>query len=124
MLRADSESGFTLLEVLVAGGILAVGLAAILTLYSSSLSGLALARKYEEAHFTAESVLARMLFADNAVPFRLSGKTSQPADASWEVEGEAGDIPGVNVLTVTVAFKHAGKLRNVKLETSQIAQGQ
>ena len=123
-MRGDIDSGFTLLEVLLASGILAVGLAAILTLYSSSLNGLSLAGKYEEAHFTAESVMARMLFADKTAPFSLSGKSGQPPGAVWEARGEAGDISGVNVLTVSVRFKHAGKMRSVDLETSQIAQGQ
>ncbi len=123
MLHANSETGFTLLEVLVACGILSVGLGAILTLYSSSLNGLSLAGKYEEAHFTAESILAKMLFADNTVPFNLSGKTDQPDGALWTAKGEPGDIPNVNVLTVTVQFKHAGKSRDIKIETSQIVPG-
>ncbi len=124
MLRGNAEGGFTLLEVLVACGILSIGLGAILTLYSSSLNGLSLAGKYEEAHFTAESVLARMLFADKAVPFNLSGKTDQPGGCVWTAQGEQSDLPGVNVLTVTVSFKHAGKMRSVELETSQIAHKQ
>ncbi len=121
--RNDAASGFTLLEVLVACGILTIGLASIITLYSSSLNGVSLAGKYEQAHFTAESVMARILFADSSVPFNQTGKTDQPPGALWAAKGVAGDWPCVNTFSVTVSFKHAGKVRTVALETAQVAHG-
>ena len=122
MRRFNNLSGFTLLEVLVACGILTIGLASIMTVYSSSLNGLSLAGKYELAHFTAESILSRTIFEAGKVPFNKTGKTDQPPRAVWTVRGQAGDLPGLDTIHVAVTFKHAGKTRTVEIETSQMVQ--
>ncbi len=121
MLCNNDEKGFTLLEVLVACGILSIGLASIMTIYASSINALSLAGKYEQAHFTAESLLAKMLFADNKVPFDMKGKSDQPAGTQWAASGRAGDLPGLKLLSVTVSFQHAGRMRDIVLESSQLS---
>ena len=119
--RRGIASGFTFIEVLVACSILAVGLSAILTLYASSLKGVALAKSYEEAGIAAQNIMTETLYASYNAPFRHSGKCDTPQGATWRAVGEADVMENVDKITVTVTFQHGGKTMMVELTTSQIS---
>ncbi len=114
------QGGFTLLEVIVAGSILAVGIGSVLTVYSTALKAMALTKGYEEAGMTAQSLMAQTLFQDPDIPFQRSGKCLKPADGLWKITGEPdGQVPGVKKIKVEVTFRTGGTQRAVSLVTSQ-----
>lgn len=115
-----SQAGFTLLEVIVAGSILAVGLSSILTLYSSALKGMAQTRGYEEARLTAQSMMSQILFESPKIPFQRSGTCTKPVNGTWEAMGEPDDlVPTVGKITIHVRFQTSGTQRKISLVTSQ-----
>ncbi len=115
-----NPSGFTLLEVVVAGSILAVGLSAVFTLYSGALNAVSLGRGYEEARFLAESLMAETLFERPTAPLRRTGTAERPAGGTWEVTlGPDSLFSGVSRIQAMVHFKSGGKSRSMTLTTCQ-----
>jgi len=115
-----SRAGFTLLEVVVAGSILAVGLSAVLTLYSGALKGVSLSRGYEEARFLAESLMAEILFERPTPPLTRTGTAKRPAGGTWQVTSEPDNaLSGISRIRVSVHFTAGGKSRSMTLTTCQ-----
>ena len=78
MTARSMESGFSLLEILVAFSILALSLGVLLEIFSTSLRGVTLGDQYSKAAMIAESRLAEV-----GVEFPV---------ASGVYEGESGEI--------------------------------
>lgn len=87
-----SQSGFTLLEVLVAFVILAMMLGVILSLSSLSLDTTSRAALRQQALILAQSQLARALAEVELVPGRRSG-TFQDERFEWELEVSLFEFP-------------------------------
>lgn len=119
--RSDARQGFTLLEALVATTILAVGLAAVVSVFASSLKARSLAKGYEEARLEAESVMARILESEPQHPFTRSGDCRAPEGAKWEARAEVDAFASQALrIEVTVRFPAVGGWRTLTLATAQV----
>ena len=116
-------NGFTLLEVMVATAILAVGLTIICSSFSTAVHSLSIVKGYEEARIEGESVMSGILGDMPLVPFEKSGNCVNLIGGSWKAEGLTDTmLKGVAVLKVTVTFPSVGKTRTLTLETAQVEE--
>jgi general secretion pathway protein I len=118
-----SQSGFTLIEVLVALGILGISLAVLLQIFSQSLT-----RARESQNEMAASAIAQSLLADAgpSMPLVLGdteGKTTDGFFWQLHVEPYGSDADRTAwpmdalSLSVTVGWNDAGKKRSMTLTT-------
>jgi len=137
--RASSDHGFTLLEVLVAFIIAAL---ALVVLFNAGLAGLhstQAASHYEQAIARARSHLTASVHAgplvsgdwqgDDGGGFRwrlrvapIASATVKPANAVT-LRGSASFPLTLFAVTVSVAWRDGGVAREVRLDTEQIGQG-
>lgn len=85
------ERGFSLLEILVAFSILAISLGALLTLYSTGLRNLSVARDYSRALIMAESKLAEIAVRQPLEAIDRSGVFDDKY--RWTVEINEHSVP-------------------------------
>lgn len=132
--RRDRRGGFTLLEVLVAFAVLAVGLGVAFEIFATGLRGARSADALTRAVLIAESRLARVGVETELTPGESAGETDD--DTRWRVEireQPAADdedarvaTPGLPVLldvTVTVSWRAARGRQSFELRTSRLAPG-
>jgi prepilin-type N-terminal cleavage/methylation domain-containing protein len=119
-LPANRQSGFTLLEVMVATAILAVGLAAISGAISMAVRSTALSTGYERARQVAENQLALFLLQRPDKARRLQGDEGQ---ISWQLRAEQDpEREGLLQISVEARFFSAGGERSVILQTREMAR--
>ena len=120
-----SQSGFSLLEVLVAFSITAVTLGILYQIYAKGSTAAILAGEYAEALSIAESKLAGAA-VNGALPgFHFRGRSQDKYD--WEIRTEdyGADYNAANsswayspaLVSVGVSWHSRGKLRRVDLQT-------
>ena len=107
-----SQSGFTLLEVLVATALMGIAVAALMSGIAGSLRNLSRAESHEKAVLVGRAQLNRLLVEEDLEPGRLEGHWD--ADYRWEADvrqwNPAGDdseqldprLPRVMVVRLTV----------------------
>jgi len=106
-----AESGFTLIEVMVALVVVAVALPAFLTLIMSQLDGTAAIRDKTMAFWVAENELTRLqlrqeLLPDFDLPDRDSGETELAGlEWHWQLESEATQMDGFRQVTVSAGLE-------------------
>ncbi len=100
------ETGFTLLEVMIAVAILAIALVAVL---QSQTSGIDMA--YDSQVITTAALLAQQKIADIQTAIASGEKSIDGSDNfddypsfSWEIESETSDVK--NLLKVTLTIKY------------------
>ncbi|MGI6344769.1 MAG: type IV pilus modification PilV family protein [Bacillota bacterium] len=110
----SAESGFTLVEVLVALGILTLVVAAGFGLVAQTVSLNTQARLRTGALRLAESIIEQ----------RLAGVSPELADpdspyaCSWdEPAGEGGGVDGLQQLVVTVSWEYQGRPQSLQIVT-------
>lgn len=118
------QSGFSLLEVLVAFAITAVTLGILFQVYARGTNAAGLAADYAEALSVAESRLARV--SGNALPgFTTQGTSMDKYDWEVRVEHYAHDDRDADSasrfalaqVNVTIGWRDRGRLRRVGLQT-------
>ena len=125
--RADS--GFTLLEIIVAVAILAVSLAALLQVFSSGLKGARVAQHHTIATLLAESKLATIGVEAPLEEAETSGEYDddyglRAAVRRYQEPGPdaAAESPVVAYeVVVTVSWEETGGVRSVSLSTLRLA---
>ena len=120
-----SQSGFSLLEVLVAFSITAVTLGILYQVYAKGTTAAILAGEYAEALSIAESKLAGAAVNGALSGFHYQGRSLDKYD--WEIRTEAygADYNATNsswsysptLVSVGVSWHSRGKLRRVDLQT-------
>ncbi len=105
------QSGFSLLEVMVALAVLAIGFTALLGLHARNLEIAATERAHGEALLLARSLLAETELAGVAVPGEESGdfETTHPGRYPgwlWQRSVAPTPIPGALVVSVRVLPPH------------------
>lgn len=125
IVRKPGESGFTLIEVLVALTILSVSLAALLAIFMQGLDRARESTNEAAARVLAQSLLAQAKTAQNLAFGTSSGKIN---GLQWRTQiepyGSAADqsawqrIPAHIVATVT--WRGDGGLRTVSLSTLKL----
>jgi general secretion pathway protein I len=123
-------AGFTLIEVLVALAIAALGLGALMATVGTGLANTAVADRYLEATRRAQSLLAAA-----TIPPLLAGERSG-TDASglvWRVRvsaplqhaapsgAQSGSLPGLYAVAVTITWSATGGGRGITLQTQRMA---
>ncbi len=124
---AHSDSGFTLIEVLVALTILSISLAVMLHIFSQSLD-----RARESQNEMAASAIAQSLLADAgpSMPLEPDDTEGKTADGfSWRLHvepyGSADDRKAWSMdalsVSVTVGWNDGGNRRSLTLTTMRTA---
>lgn len=115
-----SQRGFTLLEVMVATAILAVGLAAISGAISMAIRSTSLSSGYEQARQVAENQLALFLAQR---PEKAQQKQGQQGSVNWQLTAETDrEREGLLQVTIEARFFVAGGERSVILSTSEMSR--
>lgn len=128
--RAHSrESGFTLLEILVAFAILALSLGVIFQIYSKGTQATVLTRDYNTALMIAESQLAQLEVMDQLTPGTQQGTVMERFHWRATIQPYESDAPdqfrtayGLFSLHLTVEWNALGKTRQIDLQTLKLAQ--
>ncbi len=107
------QRGFSLLEVMVALAVLAIGFTALLGLHARNLEIAATERDHGDALLLARSLLAETELAGVAVPGEESGdfETTHPGRYPgwlWQRSVAPTPIPGALVVSVRVVPPHGG----------------
>lgn len=119
-MRANPENGFTLLEVMIAMTILAVGLTAVTTLFSRSAIAVSEVESFERANVEARSRLAQFLNAEIDPPAVNKGECTGLPGGMWSVESKRDpDNRNVSIVTVKVLFNAGGRQRIFSMKTAQ-----
>jgi general secretion pathway protein I len=127
------DGGFTLLEVIVAVALAALALVALFQAGSAGLLTVSEATRTEEAVNRAQSHLAAFVGAGTITPgesdgddgdgyrWRLSARpiASQPPAAP----DQAGAIPALYDIDVTISWGSGQRKRSIELETERIGSG-
>jgi general secretion pathway protein I len=126
--RAESQQGFTLIEVLVAFAIAAALLVPLLRIFSGGMGGLARSERASRALLWAESVLAAR---DGETPLSEGVESGDLADGyHWqrtvtfyrEAATPSQIVPLVPYdVRMTVSWRERGQARAVTLETLMLA---
>ncbi|MGD0280861.1 MAG: prepilin-type N-terminal cleavage/methylation domain-containing protein [Dissulfurispiraceae bacterium] len=125
LLHRFTDSGFTLLEILVALALLSISLLVIMQLFSADLRGISASEDYVVAVATAESRMAELLDDDS-----LSEKTwSETTDNGYRIDAsvkeslqERSENLQVKLLdiAVTVYWTKGMRERSVSLKTMKM----
>jgi general secretion pathway protein I len=128
------QSGFSLLEVLVAFAILAVSLGVLIQIFSRASMAAVVASQYSRAVSLAESRLAAV---GAAIPLKPGATSGEPEDGiAWELAivpatdiqpetglGAAQSPPAIPYrVTVTVLWEDAGRVRRLALSTLRLGE--
>lgn len=119
--RAHSRSGFTLVEALVAGIILALAAAVIGTAVSHSYASLAEARDERRASILIDDLLTKV---DLIGPSRIASEGPQQGKFdgederfSWSIDISNRPEGHLYEVTVTLSWPYAGKDKSVAIHT-------
>lgn len=103
--RLGSESGLTLLEVLVALAILTIGIAGVLHAFSSSMASAAAAESYSNAAILANQVASELDRQDPLEAETLTGTFEDAPGYKWEAVVQPEDANGLMRAIITVSWK-------------------
>jgi prepilin-type N-terminal cleavage/methylation domain-containing protein len=118
------NKGFSLVEVLVAAGLLAVATVTICTLGAKSLSAMQICQEYEKAWdvLDRQMVLFEQVGAANlADQANLSGVIDDPQSPiqwRWRLSIEPFGVEELYALTLTVEWDSEGRTRRIQCDTS------
>lgn len=124
--RADGEAGFTLVEVIVALAILALGIGGLISMISRSLQQTAAAARATEASSLAQSVLARL---GTELPIKMEEQTGEfPNGYRWTLRTSPyGDLKereewpiGAYMVSTEVGWIEGGQRRAYVLDTLRL----
>jgi general secretion pathway protein I len=122
------EGGFSLLEVIVALTIMAIGFMTVLQLFSGSVKSIGISDQYLKAATLANSKLGELELMDFATN-EVSGVFENEENFSWEIEtrpyssqaNEAGGNVNLSEFILRVLWKDGQLDRQLELTTLQIS---
>ena len=128
-IRMRTQRGFTLIEVLVAAGVLGITATALFGVLSRSLFNLRTVEDYHQYELAAQGLMNRALLLPTLPPGGRAEGTLDEKGARWVVQVRAWapadlkDSPAEAVLRVDVAVTWPGRSiqRSIALETLRLA---
>ncbi|HHX40495.1 MAG TPA: prepilin-type N-terminal cleavage/methylation domain-containing protein [Armatimonadetes bacterium] len=112
------ERGFTLIEMIVATLILAMGIAGALATFGAISRASGMAAEYDQAAFLAERRLAEIAVLGASALTEESGDFEDEAPGwQWEQEVVETEIEGVIELRVTVFWESGDRRREFQVST-------
>lgn len=111
-----TQRGLTLLEVLVAMVVVAIGLVAILQALGACLQAEIRAQERQTASMLAAEKLSEILKEPSIAVGRESGEFGEDfPEHDWEAEISETEVPGLDLVTVTVRYRVGRKQRTYEL---------
>lgn len=125
--KARNENGFSLLEVIVALAIMAIGYITVFNLFSTSVKSVGMSDQYMRAVQLANSKLSEIEMM-NYETNNLSGTFKDKENFQWSLDIEPYDSPlndpekniNLSKITLKVFWGHNEKRRNVELVTLKL----
>jgi len=117
MPQLNSRDGFTLLEVVIAVSIFAVGMLAIATLQLTSITGNSGARSVTEATTLGQEQAEKLLSLPYDHPVLSSGShrlDRYNCSYTWEVT-EDDPLPGTKSIRLDVIMKSGGRSKHLRI---------
>jgi type II secretion system protein I len=112
------QSGFTLLELMVALVILALGIVGLMRAVSQGMAATAQIRDVTTATTLAQMKMEELASHVADLPAESSGDFGDEAPAfSWRATAESTDIEGLKRITVVVLWQRGNRQQSVTLET-------
>lgn len=121
---ASTESGFTLLEVIVATAIMAIAVIGLLSLVSSSVANAARVKEYDRAAMLARHQMGELLVSD-PLPLGADLRGSFDQSTGWQARVEPFEVPvppqpGQPMLVrvqLTIWWESEGRRKTVDFES-------
>lgn len=111
------ETGFTLIEVLIAIFILGLGVVTLANLFPLGLQSLSYARKLNEVYFLAERKLEELKLQPGITPGESSG---QEKDLTWKISIQPLTLNEgieVNYVELEIGFSFQGRMQKQRVIT-------
>ena len=109
-----TEKGFTLLEILIAISIFAIGVLAVASMQISAIRGNRLGNEVTQATFLAQDKLEELKNSSDIASVPDSNDQQGIFTRSWQITPATGDS---RLVTVTVTWTVGGASRNMALRT-------
>lgn len=122
-MKLSHKKGFSLIETLVAAGLLATATVTVCTLGAKSLSALRVHQDYEKAWdiLDRQMVLIDQLGVQSLVNNpNVSGTIDDPQSGQqwrWQVAAESLGLENLYAVTMTLEWMSDGKLRRIQCDT-------
>jgi prepilin-type N-terminal cleavage/methylation domain-containing protein len=126
-LKKPNDNGFSLLEVIVALAIMAMGFITVLQLFSGSIRSVSLSEQYLKGTTLAHSKLGE-LEVNNYSASEFEGIFPDEKNYQWQLEispytsplNNKEDNIQLSEVTLNVLWKDAGKIRDIELSTLKV----